>query len=379
MTALPRSAGTAGTRSTHGAISGQVLQAVRESLGLTQEQLAEHLQVDVNTLKGWETGRRPLAQVKVRTLLGLGRRLKQLGAATILVDHLEVAIEADLFVDDVLQASTLSDPHEHTLAKWVSTRGWNDLLAWTFTGATPSPLRDYAAGRRQSAPPLSIGDRERFFDQLRTLAERTLTHHTDEPAGVLLRRQVYFMTAWDRSSGGHGWLSTMENQEIRRLRRQDSWTPTWAASRSLAVARACQGDPEQLRHFIATQLADDRCEAANLNYWAYWIGENTAEATGDAFMAVDLGNWRGTALLRHLVRGLEPSTLYLELSVHSVWALVSRRPYLLDDDPALTDDLQHRVTQLLDDGGLKTELAGQSRRELEQLAFAARMARRMHQ
>jgi len=44
-----------------GVVSGFVLKLARQSAALTQEKLAEVLTVDVTTVQGWESGRRPLA------------------------------------------------------------------------------------------------------------------------------------------------------------------------------------------------------------------------------------------------------------------------------------------------------------------------------
>lgn len=365
--------GTAGTTDIpEGLIAGHLLRLTREHLGLTQEDAATAVGVDINTWRSWETGRRPLAHTKVGQLRALTRRLRSLGADRVLLDHLEVAIEADLFVAHVLIESGRGDPADHMLAGWVSTRAWNDLLAWTLAGTPPKALGGLILpGQRRgpapSRPELAVATRARLFDSLRLTAERATN---GDPAGVLLRRQVYFMTSWDPDS--RDWLSGMERAELRQLRRSDGWTPGWVAGRSLAVARACQGDREQLRRFISDQLADDLCEAANLNYWAYWVGEDPATATSDGFMARDLGAWRGTALLRHLTAGLQPSTPYLDLSIHSVWALVGRRPYLLDDDHTLTADLALRVAELLDS---PIDLSAQARRELDQIHFLTRTRR----
>ena len=145
------------------------------------------------------------------------------------------------------------------------------------------------------------------------------------------------------------------------------------ASRSLAVAKSVSGDPGQLRHFIAQQLATDDQEIANLNYWANWSGEDERVAVSDEFMrAADLGPWRGTTLLRHLTDGLRPSTAYIDLTVHTVWALLERRPWLLDDDPPLTTRLRHHAQVLLDNPEM---LSPQARRELDQIFFATRMRR----
>jgi integrase len=72
----------------------------------------------------------------------------------------------------------------------------------------------------------------------------------------------------------------LEQREARRLGRFDSWSPSWTAARSLVVARARQGDKEPLRHFIRTALSSDACQAASLNYWAYWIGETAGLRRG---------------------------------------------------------------------------------------------------
>ncbi|MEV7442808.1 hypothetical protein AB0O22_16900 [Streptomyces sp. NPDC091204] len=47
----------------------------------TQQGLAELLAVDLATVQGWESGRRPLANMKAGVLLGMRRRLAVLGAS----------------------------------------------------------------------------------------------------------------------------------------------------------------------------------------------------------------------------------------------------------------------------------------------------------
>lgn len=378
---MPHNSALTGTGSTtdvpEGLIAGHLLRLAREHLALTQEAAADALKVDVNTLRSWETGRRPLANTKVGQLLALTHRLRALGADPTLLEHLEVAMEADLFVAHVLLDAGRGDPAEHMLAGWVSTRVWNDLLAWLLAGTPPKALATHLVvpGQRRgpapTRPELAAATRARFFDSLRLTAEKAAAVNSSS-AAVLLRRQAYFMTSWDPDS--RDWLARMERAELRSLqRRNDGWTPTWVAGRSLAVARACQGDRDQLRHFIATQLADDTCEAANLNYWSYWVGDADGAATTDRFMATgDLGTWRGTELLRHLTVGLHAGTPYLDLSIHTVWALLGRRPHILGDDPALTADLRSRVAALLD---THTDLSLQARRELDQIHFLTTTAR----
>jgi transcriptional regulator with XRE-family HTH domain len=361
MPGTPRRPCTPGTPDVpDGLISGHLLRLVRTGISLTQDQLAEQLRVDTNTLKSWETGRRPLSQTRVHTLRTILRRLHQLGADHQLLGELNTAIDVDLAVAEMLAGG--SDLDGHPLATWVSTRAWSALLAWAVTGTVPPALAD---GSDVPRPRLAVPVREDLFAALRAAAEQ---HQGDAPAAVLLRRQVYYLAALDQSAAGRDWLSRMENRELRRLRRSDGWTPTWVAGRSLAVARAAQGDPEQLRHFIATQLADDRQEIANILYWSYWIGEYPVAATSDAFMAAPaLNGWRGTALLRHLATGFDPAIPYVDLNVHTVWALLQRRPWLMDDDPGVTADLHARAGQLLGEDG---SVGAQARRELEQLHFA---------
>ena len=76
------------TRSDQGLISGYVLKLSRESMGLTQEVLAEKLDVDKHTVQAWESGRRPLSATRVCGFVDLRNRLQALGAEAPLVDSL---------------------------------------------------------------------------------------------------------------------------------------------------------------------------------------------------------------------------------------------------------------------------------------------------
>jgi hypothetical protein len=72
-------------------------------------------------------------------------------------------------------------------------------------------------------------------------------------------------------------------------------------ARSAAVALAVAGDSTHLHDFV-DHMTDGPRELANLNYWAYWIGELNDLKTSDAFM-LDAGtrSWVGARLLQHLV------------------------------------------------------------------------------
>lgn len=354
---------TAGTPEPDGVVSGAVLRAIRTQLALTQDRTAELLTADPATIKSWETGRRPLARVPVQRLRQVTRALARLGANPAMLAQLDTAIDVDLGIGAMLAHD--GPPTDHPLATWVHTKQWHDLLAWAIAGTTPKVLCSQPNIPR---PRLAVPDRERLLNQLRATAEQA-DGNTDA-ASTLLRRQVYFVASWDTTGPGRDWLHRMERQELRRLRTNDGWTPSWVASRSLAVAKAVSGDPAQLQHFIERQLADDSQEIANLRYWALWCGEDTQDAISDEFMsAQDLGAWRGTTLLRHLIAGLTPATAYVALTIHTVWALLERRPWLLDDDPHLTADLRERVERLLQ----SDQPGSQARRELDQIFYATKM------
>lgn len=81
-----------------GRVSGHVLKAVRRSVGHTQETLAERIGVDVTTLQGWESGRRPLMAVSTGQYLRLRHLLRRLGAGPHLLTQLDTALEADRFI-----------------------------------------------------------------------------------------------------------------------------------------------------------------------------------------------------------------------------------------------------------------------------------------
>ena len=354
---------------------GYLLKLIRESAGLTQETLAEHLGVDTNTVQGWESGRRALTGTRVATLLQLRHRLRQVGADPRLLSALDDAAEADYVLAYALGTEPdKSQPAAHPLACWVPKSSFAYMLAWPFTGQCPIALEPQAVRSRRGpvaqAPALTADERMRFFQHLHSTAERSQADHKlDETRGTLLRRNVYYSLSWNQSNETTAWLRELEQREAVRLARFDTWSPSWTAVRSLVVARARKGDHEPLRHFIRTALSSDACQAANLNYWAYWIGETTETYSSDEFMAGDLGPWLGMALLRRFADTLAAAEPLLDLYVHSLWALLERRGRLLDTDPQLAQALADRGEMLLGEG----DLSGQSRRELEQVHYGVRL------
>jgi hypothetical protein len=125
-----------------------------------------------------------------------------------------------------------------------------------------------------------------------------------------------------------------------------------------------------MSHFIDNALHDDVGEAANLAYWAYWIGETSAPRLSDDFIADgSLGAWNGDRLFTHLVAGLAPHHGYLDLNIHSVWALLQVRPGLLASGAA-AKALRERLPVLLD----SREVPARGRRELESIRYAICLA-----
>jgi transcriptional regulator with XRE-family HTH domain len=362
-------------RPRQGLITGYLLKLIRESAGLTQETLAEQLGVDTNTIQGWESGRRSLTGTRVATLVQMRHRLRQLGADPRLLTAMDDAAEADYVLSYVLGTEPgKSQPAAHPLACWVPKRSFAYMLAWPFTGQRPIALGDHGLRSRRGpvaqGPALTAAERMRFFQHLRLTAERSHgDHELNETAGILLRRNVYYSLSWNPSSETAAWLRELEQREEHRLGRFDTWSPSWAAARSLVVARARQGDKEPLRHFIRTALSSDACQAANLNYWAYWIGETDETYSSDEFMAGDLGSWSGVGLLRRFVDNLVTTEPLVDLYVHSLWALLERRGRLLDTDPLLARALADQGETLLGEG----DLSAQSRRELEQVHYGLRL------
>ncbi|WP_327006431.1 hypothetical protein OHA72_03595 [Dactylosporangium sp. NBC_01737] len=81
-------------------------------------------------------------------------------------------------------------------------------------------------------------------------------------------------------------------------------------------------------------------------------------------------SWRGGRLLRHLVERLEADHPFVDLNVHSLWALLTARQRLAHDEPHLGTDLLRRAVDVLD----ADAVSPQSRRELTSILYGLRMS-----
>jgi transcriptional regulator with XRE-family HTH domain len=347
-----------------GVVAGFVFRLIREQLGLTQEELAERFGVSADALAGWESGRRPLTAIAAGQMLVHRHRLLRLGAASALLAALDRAMEAD-----VLLAGALDDqePDQDTdpFGAWVMQRDLVEVLAWPLGGQEPDFIRRLPApararrGPAPAGPELAADARTQFFDRMRSTAEQARG-----PDRFLLRRQALYLSGYDRRGDAADWLDHQQRTDTGT-----DWLSRWLSARSVASVATRYGDRDRLAHFVRQQAGDDRAEAANLNYWAYWVGEVTTIEVSDVFMGVGrAGPWSGGRLLNHLVARLDPRHGYIDLYVHTLWALLAVRPDLLRRGvPAA---LRERLPVMLDG----REVSASARRELNSILYAIRLA-----
>ncbi|KAB1107669.1 helix-turn-helix domain-containing protein [Micromonospora aurantiaca] len=363
----------AGRRSStphRGEVTGYLLKLVRESVPLTQEQLAAYLDVDRVTVQSWESGRRPFTAVPFGQAVAIRQRLGRLGANTKLLAALDDAAEADLILAALLwDEADRSSIAEQPLGWSVLTHRLTDLILWSVLGQMPTFIRGIPAPRRRgpvaTAPLMSADERRAFFVRLRVLAERSAFEREPD---VLLHRQACFLAGMDPTGASASWLAEGTTRTARQITRVHTWSPLWPDMRSMVTSLANQGNPEPLRDFITRAHPDDACERAALNYSAYWVGEIPYRHRDDSFMPAALSDWRGVVLFRHLVERLTIGHPFIDLNVHNLWALLVARRGLAHDDLATGQALADRCATLLE----SDQLSRQSRQELASILYSLR-------
>lgn len=353
-----------------GIVSGFVLKLARRSTGLTQEKLAELLAMDVTTIQGWESGRRPLAATSAGDFLRLSARLSRLGAPASTRRHLTEAIEADQVLSTGIAAGReVVDAATHPLAASVHRRTITNLIMWPITRKLPQQLLEFqhrvpSRGPTASHPSLSMEESSRFFDHLSTVAERASRANE-----ALLRRQAVYLLGFDGREQVVDWLRDEWRRASSNPVRDGDITGLLEA-RSASVALASAGDSTHLQDFV-DQMTDTGTELANLNYWAHWVGELSDEQTTDTFMLnADTRSWAGARLLPHLVDRLDPHSPHLPLNLRTLHTLVSSRPSLLSAWPRVHTRLARGLDELASCGNLTRT----GRDQVAGLQYALRIA-----
>lgn len=289
-------------------------------------------------------------------------------------DILQDAIEADLVITDAVYAGKkMIDPEHHPLAASVHRHTLTSLITWPFTGLVPVKLakipRQQGTRRGPVAdrPALSTDERTRFFDHLLVTAD---AHRNDDNA--LLRRQAIYLLGFDQRPGSAEWLTDEQHQAMRNVRR-DNHVASWVSVRSSAIALALKGNRDPLHAFVATALTNEAQETANLNYWAYWVGEISEAQIDDDFMVdTEVTQWTGANLFDHLLNRLIPGSHHADLNIHTLWALLLARPSVLDHRPRSRTRARDMIERMSTDSNLTTR----ARQELASVAYAVRLADR---
>jgi transcriptional regulator with XRE-family HTH domain len=334
-----------------GRIAGTALNGIRAHLGLTQERLAQLAGRTVATVQSWESGRRPMTQMRYTELLKLRRVLQLAGAPESLLACWDDALTADSIYEDI--HTTVAEHHPFALT--VPNRRLTELLLWPMTGVAPRAL-----GKASAKLIVPTGVRDELAALLRNVIEQA---GDAAPTGSMIRRQARHLLADHEPS--REWVMDLARDEQRNVRDMSTWTPDWPAARSAAVAAATAGEFELLDRFVQEGLSTDEGMAANLNYWAYWVGECGLAWSSDADMTMPNDQWSGKQLLRSLVEGLDANVAYRELCAFSLWGLL-RRKRELARDPATRERLLPTIEAVTSSASTVSENA---RRRLEQVAY----------
>jgi transcriptional regulator with XRE-family HTH domain len=222
-----------------GTVTGAVLTLTRMSAGLRQEAFAELLQVSLDTVQGWESGRRPLPATPTAALLDVRHELAAADADTQLVAALDPAARADWIIGRTLEP----DGRAHPLAGWVTTRRVHDLLMWALVGHWPEWLSRPADGRVPVPGGLVLGSSERraVFARLRDLAERA---DGRQESGLQLRRQAAYLAGFDPASDTGPWLDHLPRATPSREAGRQGGSPRVAVrspSPPVATRSRCGG------------------------------------------------------------------------------------------------------------------------------------------
>lgn len=334
-----------------GRIAGAVLSGIRASLGLTQERLAELTARTVPTIQSWESGRRPMTQMRYAELLKLRRVLLLAGAPEEQLACWDSALVADSIYDDM--PGEVAD--QHPLGLTVPNRGLTELLLWPMSGVAPRILRDTPA--KLLVP---TGVRDDIASSLRDVVERS--DHSSLVGSMISRQACYLLNDHTPSRDWLANVSSVERQQSTDLSR---WSADWPAARSAAIAAAATGDLDPLLRFVEEGLSTDQEMDANLNYWAYWVGESATAWSSDADMLDTTAPWAGVRLLRSLLDGLDTDVPYRELCAHSLWGLLKRKRELTQDLVVRTR-IARTIESTISTPG---KVSGEARRRLEQVAY----------
>lgn len=349
MSAMSSRALTGSECALSGRVAGAVFAETRRQLGRTQEGLAEYLEVAPNTVQGWESGRKPLINLPFGRLRQLRRALSATGARTELLQLMDSA----LCVDSILTEINTLEPARHPLGLTVPDRTTTELLEWPISGKQPRALRGTNAM-------LSVGHgvQDSVAAGLQKIAERA---GYGSAHSAMIRRQAKYLVASNPASVG--WARHQEREDAQRVCDLREWSPEWPVARSAAVSAAFDSDLEPLRRFISEGLSGERTMAANLNYWAYWVGEIGATWDSDVAMVHANSSWTGQRLLASLVDGIVTAP-YRELCTVTLWALLrARRQFAVH--PYWQPRIMAAVGRALD----TSSLAGQARQRLEQVRY----------
>jgi transcriptional regulator with XRE-family HTH domain len=338
-----------------GRVGGAVLATMRTGIPLTQEDLAERLQVSPTTVQAWERGRKPLVNMPFARLQNLRRELDAAGADPGLLSLWDKALHTDV----ILAALDTPDPERHPLAQIVPDRTATELLSWPLSGQLPHQL-----AKTRADLPIGRGELAAVAAALREVADRA---GGDGERPSMLRRQVKYLLAKTDNPAARQWAADAELADLRFPGDLRQWTPRWTVARSAAHVAAEAGDLDPLHRFIDQGLSDDRLISANLNYWAYYAGEYPAPWNGDSAMTQPgHDDWTGTRLLGTLLRGIVHAP-YRDLCAHSLWALLLNQRQLAAS-PQRRSQIQSALSQALQAGGF----AASARQRLEQVDYLVR-------